>query len=658
MHVIVILFFSASLLICQDAVIYRYSSDPICVHSQSDVELVHVSVEQRWDEVETTARGSDGWGYITRNTSMFDHDSSMIRTTENLVLTFSGIHAFSGEFWFKPNNAHGSLFNWGDSTRANSLNLFLEDSSVVFEYTFRDSIYSIQSPSIIDPGSWTHINWYCDVRDDSLLIGVYHNGILVTGQAWNLSIPPIITIYNAPVIIGSIPGKAVFNGEIIGVNLKNYFLKNDYTFASLPYDGSGYCGLPDYFDNHLGTYIDNIDERVTESPTSVIVNAFVPYQNDDFIPQGVTNSFEDEEFSDSVGMLYLSLYNKTIFGALGQQNSIIVEMDPQNNFSVRRCFKLDGVQSTGHNGGIAFHNNSIYVATNYKVGVYAIPPYSVGSDKYQTLSSNSDNIFNVGSKASFMTYYSDSVWIGEYREPSDGFIPYLFGYPLDTNGNIIISGNPIKYRLPFYCQGATWRENDGEKYLFISTTHGGNEYSILYRCLRSMLSEQNPIVIDREFYLPAQIEDVSFNQHGDLITVSESGSKYYQIAVGWGMFYPFVFTIKNNVLFAEGEQMTNDDENYVGVPREVNMQQNYPNPFNSSTSISYMLPEDGYVRLNVYDMLGRNVRTLVSGTQIKGNKIINWNGTNNYGEPLSAGIYLYALTVNSHSLARKLLLLK
>ena len=656
--VLVIFYFSTSLLLGQDAVVFRYSSDPICVHAQSDVELTHISVEPRWDEVEATARGEGGWGYTIRNTSLFDHDSSIIQTVDNLVITFSGPHAFSGELWFKPYHSFGSLFNWGDSTRPHSFNLFIEDSVVVFAFTFRDSVYLVQTQNSIYPGEWTHINWYCDVKDDSLLIGIYHNGGLEAEQVFELSIPPIFTIYNDPVIIGSTPGITAFNGEIFAVNLKNYFLKKDYTLASLPYDGSGYCGIPDYFDNHLGTYIDNIDERVTESPTSVVVNAFVPYQNDDFIPQGVTNSFEDDEFSDSAGMVYLSLYNKTIFGASGQKNSIIVEMDPQKDFSVRRCFKLEGVQSTGHNGGIAFHNNSIYIATNFKVGAYILPEYSVESDKYQTLSSTSTNVFNVNSKASFMTYHGDSVWIGEYREPSDGFIPYLSGYPLDPNGNIIISGNPIRYRLPFYSQGAAWRENNEEKYLFISTTHGGDEYSILYRCLRSGLSEQSQITIDREFYLPAQIEDVSFNQNGDLITVSESGSKYYQIAVGWSMFYPFVFTITNDVLFAEGEQMSNDRDNYVGLLWELDMHQNFPNPFNISTSISYVLPEDGFVKLDVYDLLGRKVRTLVNGIQVKGNNRIYWDATTDAGELVSAGIYLYTITAHNHFLTRKMLLLK
>ena len=75
----------------------------------------------------------------------------------------------------------------------------------------------------------------------------------------------------------------------------------------MPYDGSGYCGIPDYFDNHLGTYIDNIDERVTESPTSVVVNAFVPYQNDDFIPQGEPFFSSEQRIGDPTALNYKTI---------------------------------------------------------------------------------------------------------------------------------------------------------------------------------------------------------------------------------------------------------------------------------------------------------------------------------------------------------------
>ena len=124
------------------------------------------------------------------------------------------------------------------------------------------------------------------------------------------------------------------------------------------------------------------------------------------------------------------------------------------------------------------------------------------------------------------------------------------------------------------------------------------------------------------------------------------------------MFYPFVFTITNDVLFAEGEQMSNDGDNYVGLLRELDMHQNFPNPFNISTSISYVLPEDSFVKLNVYDLLGREVRTLVNGIQMKGNNRIYWDATTDTGELVSAGIYLYTITARNHFLTRKMLLLK
>ena len=124
------------------------------------------------------------------------------------------------------------------------------------------------------------------------------------------------------------------------------------------------------------------------------------------------------------------------------------------------------------------------------------------------------------------------------------------------------------------------------------------------------------------------------------------------------MFYPFVFTITNDILFAQGEQVSNDEDKDVGLLPKFEIYQNFPNPFNTNTSIGYILPEDSFVRLNVYDLLGRDVRTLVNGTRKKGNNRIYWDGTTDDGDLVPAGVYLYTITTGKHFLTRKMLLLK
>ena len=99
-------------------------------------------------------------------------------------------------------------------------------------------------------------------------------------------------------------------------------------------------------------------------------------------------------------------------------------------------------------------------------------------------------------------------------------------------------------------------------------------------------------------------------------------------------------------------------ENGVINPSEFSLNQNYPNPFNPSTQISYNLPENAMVTINVYDLMGRSVRTLVSSNQIAGYRSVSWDATNNVGEPVSAGMYVYVAQAGEYSQTKKMLLLK
>jgi hypothetical protein len=86
--------------------------------------------------------------------------------------------------------------------------------------------------------------------------------------------------------------------------------------------------------------------------------------------------------------------------------------------------------------------------------------------------------------------------------------------------------------------------------------------------------------------------------------------------------------------------------------------QNYPNPFNQSTKIEFTLPYPGFVSFNIYDLLGRKVRTLVSENLSSGYKSVVWDGKNDSGKEVASGIYFYRLKIGDFSEAKKLVLLK
>jgi len=94
------------------------------------------------------------------------------------------------------------------------------------------------------------------------------------------------------------------------------------------------------------------------------------------------------------------------------------------------------------------------------------------------------------------------------------------------------------------------------------------------------------------------------------------------------------------------------------IPQEYALHQNYPNPFNPTTTIRYDLPEDAQVYLVIYNILGQEVTTLISEKQPAGFHRIIWDSKNQFGKPVSPGIYFYLLKTNHFSDSKKLVLLK
>jgi hypothetical protein len=96
----------------------------------------------------------------------------------------------------------------------------------------------------------------------------------------------------------------------------------------------------------------------------------------------------------------------------------------------------------------------------------------------------------------------------------------------------------------------------------------------------------------------------------------------------------------------------------VAVPDQFVLRQNYPNPFNPATQMSYGLPKDSHVTLVIFDLLGREVKTLIDQKQSAGFHQVVWDGTGNQGQLLSSGVYFYRLESGSFAQTRKMVWIK
>ncbi|NNJ52685.1 MAG: T9SS type A sorting domain-containing protein, partial [Ignavibacteriaceae bacterium] len=91
----------------------------------------------------------------------------------------------------------------------------------------------------------------------------------------------------------------------------------------------------------------------------------------------------------------------------------------------------------------------------------------------------------------------------------------------------------------------------------------------------------------------------------------------------------------------------------VVLPIEYALEQNYPNPFNPSTTIKYSIPEDGFVKLAVYNMLGEEVSTLINTQQKAGRYEVTFDASE-----LASGVYIYRLEAANYTASKKLMLMK
>jgi len=94
------------------------------------------------------------------------------------------------------------------------------------------------------------------------------------------------------------------------------------------------------------------------------------------------------------------------------------------------------------------------------------------------------------------------------------------------------------------------------------------------------------------------------------------------------------------------------------VPQTFELAQNYPNPFNLRTAIRYQIPEDCRVTLEIHNLLGQKVRTLVNADQKVNYYTAYWDGKNADGKGVTSGIYFYTLRAGNFTQTRRMVILK
>ena len=137
---------------------------------------------------------------------------------------------------------------------------------------------------------------------------------------------------------------------------------------------------------------------------------------------------------------------------------------------------------------------------------------------------------------------------------------------------------------------------------------------------------------------------------------------YIHIAAINGKIYP-IWTRMDGTDLSVWTAIVNDSiMTYIGEDKKIPVQfylaQNYPNPFNGRTIIEYNLPTATFVELSVFDLKGQKIKTLINHEMNSGSHAVYWDGTNNNGNSVSSGLYMYSLITQDIISTKKLLYLK
>lgn len=139
------------------------------------------------------------------------------------------------------------------------------------------------------------------------------------------------------------------------------------------------------------------------------------------------------------------------------------------------------------------------------------------------------------------------------------------------------------------------------------------------------------------------------------ITVSVSNTEINIVDSEKGSLVRFLKSGDDTQIFSASNTLTISSKT---IPTEYKLEQNYPNPFNPLTQIKFSVPEDGLVKIKVFNLLGQEIYTLFDDEVTRGEHYTNWNGTDYFGRSVSSGVYVYKMEAGQFIKSMKMILLK
>ena len=100
------------------------------------------------------------------------------------------------------------------------------------------------------------------------------------------------------------------------------------------------------------------------------------------------------------------------------------------------------------------------------------------------------------------------------------------------------------------------------------------------------------------------------------------------------------------------------EPNETLIPLHYSLSQNFPNPFNPTTQINYAIPEEAHVSLKIYNLQGNLIKTFIDREQEAAYYNLIWDGTNDNGDKVNSGVYIYRIIAGDYTATRRMVMLK
>lgn len=422
----------------------------------------------------------------------------------------------------------------------------------------------------------------------------------------------------------------------------------------------------------LGTYLDadNISQEIvdTEAPILFIsseydfdvdndihTNVFYEYVSENTdkllyeISGGVHTTFKDPNNNYAMGQKVLHWLEKYSFNDVTNCELLISPSNTASSFSTN--IECETISSAPVIDDIADHQTNeddpltISISASSQTGseltymaesdTSALPVYMIGSSLAVGVQADWNGSANVKIVVTDENNLSDStsfmITVNPVNDP-----PQDFGLYSPTIIDTFEVNTSSDATIPFLWENSYDNDSDVLYTLEVTLDYFGDSYTMKYEDL------SNPST------------NVSTYEYASLMT--------NQNILSWKLTYVIMATDGEYIVDSEvGEfilvnSTLNIDESLI--PSDFKVYTNHPNPFNPTTNIRYDLPYNDFITIQIFDMMGRLVKTLINSSQTAGSKSIQWNATNNQGEVVSAGMYICIIQAGEIRKTIKMVLLK